>query len=83
MYGQVIRVEWLAPRMVRVVFDGDGLADFEPVPWTDQYVKRCSSPTARRIRRRSTSTRPERRRPGSGRSGAGTPCGRGTLSSGG
>lgn len=38
MYGQVIRVEWLAPRMVRVVLDGDGLADFEPVPWTDQYV---------------------------------------------
>ena len=38
LYGQVERVERLAPRMVRVVLGGDGLAGFESQPFTDQYV---------------------------------------------
>jgi NADPH-dependent ferric siderophore reductase len=37
-YGEVIEVEWLTPRMVRVVLGGDGLADYTPTDWTDQYV---------------------------------------------
>jgi len=37
-FGEVVEVEWLTPRMVRVVFGGDGLADFTPTAWTDQYL---------------------------------------------
>ena len=37
-YGEVVEVEQLTPRMVRVVLGGDGLADFTPTEWTDQYV---------------------------------------------
>jgi NADPH-dependent ferric siderophore reductase len=38
MYGTVVRTERMAPRMVRVVLDGDGLAGFTPTGRTDQYV---------------------------------------------
>ena len=38
MSGTVTRVERLAPRLVRVVLDGDGLAGFTPTEFTDQYV---------------------------------------------
>jgi NADPH-dependent ferric siderophore reductase len=38
MYGEVIRTETLTPSLVRVVLGGDGLTDFEPVPFTDAYV---------------------------------------------
>jgi NADPH-dependent ferric siderophore reductase len=37
-YGEVVDVEKLTPRMVRVVLGGEGLADFTPTPFTDQYV---------------------------------------------
>lgn len=38
IFGTVERTERLSPDMVRVVLGGDGLADFEPTDWTDQYV---------------------------------------------
>lgn len=38
MYGSVIATAWLTPTMVRVILGGDGLASFEPVPYTDAYV---------------------------------------------
>ena len=38
MYGEVDKVIQLTPSMVRIVLGGDGLADFEPTPFTDQYV---------------------------------------------
>ncbi|HET8929849.1 MAG TPA: siderophore-interacting protein, partial [Acidimicrobiales bacterium] len=37
-YGTVRQTEQLTPALVRVVFDGDGLAEFAPTEWTDQYV---------------------------------------------
>jgi NADPH-dependent ferric siderophore reductase len=37
-FGEVIEVQRLTPRMVRVVLGGDGLVDFTPTAWTDQYV---------------------------------------------
>ncbi len=37
--GRVVRTERLAPGMVRVVLGGDGLAELEPGPFTDSYVK--------------------------------------------
>ncbi|MFV0527045.1 MAG: siderophore-interacting protein [Acidimicrobiales bacterium] len=43
-YGTVAETEWLSPTMVRIVFDGEGLAGFEPVPFTDQYVNACFLP---------------------------------------
>ena len=38
MYGRVESIEWLTPLYVRVVLNGDGLADYAPVPCTDGYV---------------------------------------------
>lgn len=38
MYGTVVRTERLAPRMVRVVLGGDGLAGFSSTGFTDEYV---------------------------------------------
>ena len=38
LYGEVLEVERLTPHMVRVVLGGDGLAEFAPTPFTDQYV---------------------------------------------
>lgn len=35
----VLRTRFLTPHMVRVVLGGEGLADFVPLPCTDQYVK--------------------------------------------
>ena len=37
-FGEVVEVQRLTPRMVRVVLGGDGLVDFAPTAWTDQYV---------------------------------------------
>lgn len=37
-YGEVVRVEQLSPRMVRVVLGGVGLDDYQPTEWADQYV---------------------------------------------
>lgn len=37
--GRVVRTEWIAPQMIRVVLGGDGLADFATGPHTDSYVK--------------------------------------------
>jgi NADPH-dependent ferric siderophore reductase len=37
-YGIVLRTERIAPRMVRIVLGGDGLASFTPSPYTDQYI---------------------------------------------
>lgn len=37
-YGTVIETEFLTPHYVRVVLGGEGLAEFEPAPFTDQYV---------------------------------------------
>lgn len=37
-YGRVEHVEQLTPHMVRVVFGGEGLADFATSEWTDAYV---------------------------------------------
>lgn len=38
LYGEVVEVERLTPHMVRVVLGGEGLAEFTPIPFTDQYV---------------------------------------------
>ena len=38
MYGVVEEVVRLTPSMVRVVLGGEGLDEFEPAPFTDQYV---------------------------------------------
>jgi NADPH-dependent ferric siderophore reductase len=37
VHGEVIEVIRLTPAMVRVVLGGDGLEQFEPTPFTDQY----------------------------------------------
>lgn len=37
-HGEVLEVQQLTPRMVRVVLGGPGLADFTPTPFSDQYV---------------------------------------------
>jgi NADPH-dependent ferric siderophore reductase len=37
-YGDVLEVQRLTPRMVRVVLGGEGLDDYTPTEWTDQYV---------------------------------------------
>ncbi|MFD0887874.1 siderophore-interacting protein [Streptosporangium algeriense] len=37
--GQVKRVEWITPHMIRVVLGGDGLAGFGAGAFTDHYVK--------------------------------------------
>lgn len=38
LYGEVVEVQRLTPRMVRVVLGGEGLRDYTPTEWTDQYV---------------------------------------------
>lgn len=38
LYGTVVRTEQLSPRMVRVVFGGDGLRTFASTGFTDEYV---------------------------------------------
>jgi NADPH-dependent ferric siderophore reductase len=38
MHGRVQAVEWPTPSIARVTLDGDGLAEFAPVPFTDGYV---------------------------------------------
>jgi NADPH-dependent ferric siderophore reductase len=38
VHGEVEEVVRLTPSMVRVVLGGEGLARFEPTPFTDQYV---------------------------------------------
>ena len=45
--GRVERVERLTPRMVRVVLGGDGIAAFQPMPFTDQYVNALFAPAGR------------------------------------
>lgn len=37
--GQVLRTQWIGPRMIRVVLGGGGLADFSDNGCTDRYVK--------------------------------------------
>ena len=37
-YGRVERLEELTPNMIRVTLGGDGLASFEPTPFSDQYI---------------------------------------------
>jgi NADPH-dependent ferric siderophore reductase len=38
MFGEVVAVAALAPRVRRVVLGGAGLDDYAPTPWTDEYV---------------------------------------------
>ena len=38
MHGRVESIEWLTPSYVRVVLNGDGLAEYAPVPYADSYV---------------------------------------------
>jgi NADPH-dependent ferric siderophore reductase len=38
MHGEVHEVVRITPRLVRVVLGGDGLAEFQSTPFTDQYV---------------------------------------------
>lgn len=45
MYGTVIRTERLSPRMVRVVFGGEGLSPFTSTGFTDEYVNARFLPT--------------------------------------
>lgn len=37
-FGEVVEVQRLTPHLVRVVLGGEGLADYTPTDWTDQYV---------------------------------------------
>lgn len=39
LFGRVEHTERLTPRLVRVILGGEGLASFEPTPFTDQYLK--------------------------------------------
>jgi NADPH-dependent ferric siderophore reductase len=38
MFGEVVEVSVLAPRMRRVVLGGEGLDAYAPTAWTDEYV---------------------------------------------
>jgi NADPH-dependent ferric siderophore reductase len=38
MHGRIETIERPAPTLVRLVLNGDGLAGYEPVPYTDGYV---------------------------------------------
>jgi NADPH-dependent ferric siderophore reductase len=38
MHGRVTSIEWPTPSLARVVLNGDGLAGYAPVPFTDGYV---------------------------------------------
>lgn len=38
VYGEVVEVQRLTPRMVRIVLGGDGLAGFASTGWADEYV---------------------------------------------
>ena len=38
MHGEVIETAQLTPSLVRVVLGGEGMAEFTPAPYTDQYV---------------------------------------------
>ncbi|WP_031161672.1 siderophore-interacting protein [Streptosporangium roseum] len=42
--GEVKRVEWLTPHMIRVVLGGDGLTGFGAGEFTDHYVKLLFAP---------------------------------------
>ncbi len=44
MHGTVQSLERLTPHLTRVVLGGDGLADFEPSPFTDSYVNLAFAP---------------------------------------
>jgi NADPH-dependent ferric siderophore reductase len=37
--GQVRRVQWITPHMIRVIIGGDGLAEFGAGAFTDHYIK--------------------------------------------
>ena len=37
--GEVLRVQWITPHMIRVIIGGDGLAGFALSGFTDHYVK--------------------------------------------
>ena len=51
MIAVVEHVERLTPRMIRIVFGGEGLAGFEAGEFTDHYVKlRSRSASATRTR---------------------------------
>jgi NADPH-dependent ferric siderophore reductase len=43
-YGEVVEVQRLTPRLVRIVLGGEGLAAFEPTDRTDQYVNALFPP---------------------------------------
>ena len=38
MFGEVVETQQLTPRLRRIVLGGDGLAEFAPLEWTDQYI---------------------------------------------
>lgn len=38
MHGRAESIAWPTPTLARVVLNGDGLADYAPVPYTDSYV---------------------------------------------
>ena len=38
MHGRVESIQWLTPTYARVVLNGDGLAEYTPVPYSDSYV---------------------------------------------
>ena len=38
MYGEVKDVTTISPSMVRIVLGGNGLEDFSPTDFTDQYI---------------------------------------------
>ena len=46
VYGEVVRVARLTPGLVRLVFGGQGLDGFTPVPWSDAYVNAQFPPAA-------------------------------------
>ncbi|UUS30234.1 MULTISPECIES: siderophore-interacting protein [Streptomyces] len=42
--AQVVRTEWIAPHMVRIVLGGEGLASFATGGFTDHYIKILLAP---------------------------------------
>ena len=80
MHGRVESIEWLTPSYVRLVLNGDGLAEYAPVPYTDSYVNVAIPPADARTPRRSRSTSSRNCRASSDRSGAASRSGAGTPS---
>ena len=58
MYGEVKDVTTISPSMVRIVLGGNGLEDFSPTGFTDQYINAYFIPENASYSRHLTWKRP-------------------------